>query len=330
MKILYLIPSLRPHGGIRVLVEHCNWLASFGHEVTMQNFGEGLTKPWLKISDKVEYLSGSVIHDEYDVIVAGTPPLANRLNAAKVGAKKFFFLQMAEHLFSKGNKAYNAECFKSYKVPFPIIGISRWVEYVVRENGRGSLPMYYTGNGVGEEFWDNAKKPLQMTILVEGWETYGDAKDVNRMAPKLAKRLKEEYGCRIIAYSQFPLTYLKEVPDEYYQVPSAEKIVELNQQAHIMLKASVYDARSCAPVEAMACGAVPVRAILHGDDDLLHDYNCLRSAYGDEDAFYNNAKRIIEDENLRFRLKTYGNSYRNDVMDWKDIINDIESIFKHG
>jgi len=329
MKILYLIPSLRPHGGIRVLVEHCNWLAEAGHEVTMLNWGEGLTKPWLRISDKVELLSGSVIEDIYDVIVASTPPLANRLNATKVGAKKFFFLQMAEHLFSKANKAYNAECFKSYKVPFPIIGISRWVEYVVRENGRGSLPMYYIANGVGKEFQE-AYKPDQLTILVEGWETYGDAKDVSRMAPKLAMRLKEEYNANIIAYSQLPLTYMKDVPDEYYQVPTADKIVELNQRAHIMLKASMYDARSCAPVEAMACGAVPIRAIFHGDDDLIHGHNAMVSAYGDEQAFYNNAKRAIEDIQLWINLRISGAEYRKQYLEWEKVIYDLIFIFENG
>jgi glycosyltransferase involved in cell wall biosynthesis len=330
MKILYLIPSLRPHGGIRVLVEHCNYMATFGHDVTMQNFGEGLTRPWLKIRPEVTQISGGNITDDYDVIVASTPPLALKLDQAKVSAKKFYFLQMAEHLFSKANKAYNQACYQSYKVKYPIIGISRWVEYVIREGWRGGLPMHYVGNGVAEDFWYNGEKPDELTVLVEGWETYGDAKDVSRMSPKIAKRLKEDYGAKIIAYSQFPLTYMKDVPDEYYQVPTAEKLIEINKRAHIMLKASMYDARSCAPVEALASGAIPVRAIMHGDDDLIHGVNCLRSAYGSEEAYYRNAVRAIMDGDLQRRIKDmqFVESYHN--LNWDRHINNILDIFHNS
>jgi hypothetical protein len=329
MKINYLIPSLRPHGGIRVLVEHCNYMAMMGHEVTMQNFGEGLSKEWLRIRPDVSQIPGGNIADDYDVVVASTPPLALKLEQAKISAKKFFFLQMAEHLFSKSNKAYNQACFQSYKVKYPIVGISRWVEYVVREGWRGRLPMHYVGNGVSESFWYEGSKPEQLTVLVEGWETYGDAKDVSRMSPRLAQKLKEEFGAKIIAYSQFPLTYMKDVPDEYYQVPTIDKLTEINKRAHIMLKASVYDARSCAPVEALVSGAIPVRAILHGDDDLLHGINCLRSTYGDEEAYYKNAVRAIEDNKFRGIVSSI-HQQTLDSLSWSLHISNILDIFKNS
>jgi len=113
-------------------------------------------------------------------------------------------------------------------------------------------------------------------------------------------------------------------------VPTADKIVELNQRAHIMLKASMYDARSCAPVEAMACGAVPIRAIFHGDDDLIHGHNAMVSAYGDEQAFYNNAKRAIEDIQLWINLRISGAEYRKQYLEWEKVIYDLIFIFENG
>ncbi len=328
MKICYLSPHLhRPHGGIRVIIEHCNHLAEFGHEVTLHVFGNAMTKAWCKISEKIDIRYGGNVTDEFEVVVATTPPLALVLDAARISAKKFYFLQMAEHLFVKSNKEFNQKAYQSYRVGFPIIGISRWVEYLVRTEGhRGNLPMYYVGNGVSADFVPG-KKDEQFTVLVEGWESYGDSKDVNNIAPKVAKSLKDDFGVRILAYSQFPIKRNVGIPDEYYEVPTQEALISLYQRSHIILKASLLDARSCAPVEAMCCGCVPVRAIVHGDDDLVNGYNCLRSEY-DEDALYRGAARLIQDKGLLGRLSKNGAAYAKQWLNWPTWMRIIEEIYK--
>lgn len=332
MKILYLIPSLRPHGGIRVLIEHANHLAAQGHEVVLQAYtnDDGGRSNWYKLNPDVTKIFGRHIQDGFDVYVAGAPPMAVDLANYRTSAKRFFFLQMAEHLFQKDNGRFNAICHESYKVPYPIIGISRWVEYVVRtDGGRGRLPMYYIGNGVSDDFKPPKRKPDELTLLVEGWETYGDAKDVDRIIHPVVRRLKEETGCRVLAYSQFPLRTHPDLVDEYYEIPSHAQLIEINQRAHVMLKASLLDARSCAPVEAMACGAVPVRAIHHGDDDLLHNYNCLRCEY-DAEALYRIGLRALTDVQLRSVLARNGQEYREMELQWDYWASKLEQIFEQG
>jgi len=152
------------------------------------------------------------------------------------------------------------------------------------------------------------------------------SKDVNYLAAKTAARLKNEFGATVLAYSQKPLSYLKDVPDEFYQVPTQAQLVSLYQRSHIILKASLLDARSCAPVEAIACGCVPVRAIRHGDDDLTHLYNCLRTEYADE-PFYQAAKRLIERPVIRGVLRANGQKYRDEHLDWGKHMAIIEDIF---
>jgi glycosyltransferase involved in cell wall biosynthesis len=327
MKICYLSPTIsRPHGGIRVFFEHCNTLADMGHEVTLQVMGSGMDKVWAHIDDRVSIRYGNIIADEFDVVVAGWPPHALLLRDAKIKAKKFFLLQMAEHLFDPNNKNFARICFEAYRVPFPIIGISRWVEYLVRTEGkRGDLPMYYVGNGASADF-KPGKQDDGITILVEGWEPLNHSKDVNYLAAKTAARLKSEFGATVLAYSQKPLSYIKDVPDEFYQVPTQAQLVELYQRSHIILKASLLDARSCAPVEAIACGCVPVRAIRHGDDDILHLYNALRTEYAEE-PFYQAAKRLIERPVIRNVLRANGLKYRTEQLDWNKQMAIIEDIF---
>jgi glycosyltransferase involved in cell wall biosynthesis len=285
---------------------------------------------WYKLAADVTKIYGRHIPDGFDVYVAGSPPMAIDLANKQTAGKKFFLLQMAEHLFQKDNARFNAICHESYKVPFPIIGISRWVEYVVRtDGGRGRLPMYYIGNGVSDDFKPPRRKPDELTLLVEGWETYGTAKDVDKITQTVVRRLREDTGCRVIAYSQFPLRTNPELVDEYYEIPTQEQLVEINQRAHVMLKASLLDARSCAPMEAIACGAVPVRAIHHGDDDLLHLYNCLRCEY-DAEALYQLGIRALTDAPLRAVLAANGQEYRKRELSWAYWAEKLEQIFEEG
>lgn len=326
MRIAYLTPSLNIHGGIRVLIEHCNHLAAKGHDVTLQNFtgNQDPAKYW-KIDSRVKVVYETGVRDIYDVVVAGSPPLANILQRSNIRGKKFFLLQMAEHLFMPGNIRFMMECNHSYQVPFPIIGISRWVEYLLKNEKKRNEPMYYIGNGVSEDF-KPVVKPDEKIILIEGWESYNQAKDVSGEAHKVAKKLKED-GYTIKAFSQFPIKTNPGIPHQYIQSPSQEELVKLYQEATILLKASRLDARSCAPVEAIACNTVPVRAILHGDDDLLHGYNAMVSGYGDTEQLYRNAKKVLEDDNFRFKLVANCKQYRKEFLSWNKWIDIVEGIY---
>lgn len=322
-KILILCPTLNPHGGIRVIVEWANNLARRGHDVTLHVASGGMQE-WIAIAQAVNVqLGGHWSANHYDTVIATTPPLALDLDARKTTAQKFFLLQMAEHLFSPGT-GYERQSIQSYNVNMPIIGISKWVESLIkREHGRKG-EMYYIGNGVSSEF-KPGKKDSELTVMVADWEGYNAAKDVNAIGPKVANELKELYGAKIIAWSALPCKTLPDVPDEYYQRASTETLVKLYQRCHLVIRASMYDARSCSPVEAMACGTATARAIHQGDDDLIHGYNCLRSGY-DYRALLYNAKRLITDQTLRERLEKNGLEYRKQWLSWgfwMDIVEDI-------
>lgn len=326
MKILIISPSLNIHGGIRVLVEWANHLSRRGHDVTLQVEGGNMAADWIDIDPTVTVRPGPLwTAGAYDVAVAGTPSIALRLDPVP-GPKKFFLLQMAEDLFSPNDARYVKQCLMSYRVKMPIIGISKWVEEYVRNHGRNDGPMHYIGNGVTDHFRPGPKdEPL--TVLVEGWECYNPAKDVSNLGPRVAAHLKEKYGARILAYSQFPLRTSPGVPDEYYHAPPLNILVSLYQRAHLMLKATRFDARSCAPVEAMACGTVTARAIEKGDDDLIDGYNALCSGYRLEDLTAN-AERLIEDKKLRAALEKNGRKYRARYLDWDKWMQEVERIFE--
>ena len=337
--ILILCPSLAIHGGIRVLVEWSNHLARRGHTVTfhiVQPVGYRW-KSWIDFDPAVRVIVGQLISVDYDIVVASTPMLALMLDSTNAPCKKFYLLQMLENLFEPNNKEWVDMCIKSYKVSFPIIGISKWVEEEVRKH-RGEGTMYYVGNGVSDDF-KPGKKDEGLTVLVEGWGGYNDAKDVDLLAPRVAEVLHREYGAKIIAFSQFPLTFHKKakqyeyILSEYHEAPSREELVRLYQRPTFMLKASKYDARSCAPVEAMKCGTVTVRAIERGDDDLIDGYNCFLTEY-DFQELLEEAERVIFAFNSQAPIYELvvnnGLKYAASELNWETQITKIENILLNG
>ena len=338
-KILLTCPSTNIHGGIRIIFEWANGLARLGHDVTLQIWQTGKLNFWVEIDPKVKIVQSTVMPQHgFDIIVATTPALANHLQNTGTYAKKFYLLQMNEVLFHPGNRRYVDEVRRSYKVDFPIIGISKWVEEEVRMV-RGDKKMYYVGNGVSDDFCIG-KKDEGLTVLVEGWGGYpgnvNQAKDVSMLAPRVAEVLKKEYGAKIIAFSQFPLNKLEHVAkynyilDEYHEAPYGADLVRLYQRPTFMLKASVYDARSCAPVEAMKCGTVTVRAIERGDDDLIHEYNCLRCKYNYAELLHIARQFMEMSEEQRRSLVNTGLYYAANALDWVSNIAKIEKILLNG
>lgn len=338
MRILIKCPSFNKHGGIRVLVEHANGLSSLGHEVYFQSVNPSQKPDWIDINPNVEVIFGQAHFSPtfFDVIIAGSPFLALDIQAQYPKTRSFMLLQMCEELFLPDNEKYVQACLKAYHLPMPIIGISRWnQERVYNVHGRSQeYEFHYIGNGVGDEFTPGEKDP-ELTILVEGWIGYNHAKDTNAIGPKVARRLKQDFGAKVIAYSQFPkdttqfgkLPFLefRDVPDEYYTGPDTETIVRLNQRAHILLKASHFDARSCAPVEAMKCGTPTARAIDLGDDDLIHRYNSLRCAYNEQEL-YAAAAELIENVGLRNELIDNGLKYAETELSWPRWTGELEKI----
>ncbi len=334
MKILIITPSLAPHGGVRVLVEHANGLARQGHDVTLQvvHKPEQSLPNWVDFHEDVEIQGGAIKYNpsKFDAVIYGSPFIAVQFHSHYKNVKTFLLLQMCEELFNPDNENYVKQAIESYHLPIPIIGISQWnKDRILDVHKRDpNLPYHLIGNGVSDNFCPGTKDE-GFTVLVEGWVGYNPAKDTEAIAPRVARHLKQKYGARIITYSQFPLSHkdakFKDVPDEYYAQPTAQQIVRLNQRATFLLKASRYDARSCAPVEAMKCGTPTVRAIDLGDDDLLHEYNCLRGDYN-YDQMIAHAEMLIEFPDLLEKLKVNGLHYAVQDLSWLHWSNELYKI----
>lgn len=300
MNIFLTIPAFNPpHGGIRILIEWANRLSKW-HSVTIYCPKPSPCK-WKTISSKVHVTSNTNLLRKADCLIIGSPHAIHLQRHPAAPKKIFIFMQMVEHLFRPTDIEWNKQCKEFYTTPHPIIAISQWNIDVLKKDFGRTAPTYYVGNGVN--FDDFPLTPTikdGRTVLIEGWEGYNPAKDVDHIGPKVAARLKSD-GYTILSYGQVPLKTMPEACDKYFLQPDLKTINCLYEKATILVKASKYDARSCAPVEAMTKGTVTARAIIQGDDDLIDTVNCLKVDYNEQHLYYA-AKMLLSNEGTRNSL----------------------------
>lgn len=300
MRIFLTTPDFSVHGGIRVILEWANRLAE-RHFVVLRTLGHSTKCQWFPLSKRVRVMPNDRLLPSCDVVIITSPHSIHYQERAP-NKKIFVFMQMVEHLFRPGDHDWWQRCKQFYTSPHPMFLISGWNHRVVDSEFGRTGPTHYIGNGVNLSHFpiDNEPKTGEPTVLIEGWVAGNASKDTARVAPQVAARLRDD-GYKILAYSQFPIGDYGHVPHEYHVRPSLPALNELYRRATILMKATHFDARACAPVEAMTKGTVTARAIREGDDDLVHDQNCLRTPY-DADALYAAAKQLLTDEPLRIRL----------------------------
>lgn len=299
-------PTLRPHGGVRVILEWARRLGAVVHVPRVEPV-EWMDASGITITDS-QTVNGC------SLLIVGSPHGLPFLD--QPAERKIVFLQMAEHMFRRDAK-WTAVCARAYTTSHPLVLISGWNERVVREFGRTGH-VVQVGNGVSLD--DFPIEPTQgATVLVEGWNPTNPTKDVRRVAPRVAARLKAD-GFRIVAYAARPPWDHHDVPHEFHVAPDRETLNALYRGAAILLKASRYDARACAPMEAMTKGTPTVRAIIEGDDDLTAA-NSVRTRYSVSDT-YEAARALLSDDTRLSALSdacvSYAESHSWDRM-WPSI-----------
>jgi glycosyltransferase involved in cell wall biosynthesis len=276
--IFIVIPSFAVHGGIRVICEWANRLAA-KYIVYLRPLKGAVGPGWFTFTNPVQIVLDDSKCESCDLLIVTSPHCWRYLNQP-LPTRKVIFLQMLEEKFRPRDGMWRASCCRLYTSAHPLITISQWgIDHIKKEWGRTG-PTYYVGNGVNFDHFpieDGRKEPK--TLLVEGWTPLNDTKDVDRIGPRAAARMKGQ-GWKVLAYSSRPASGLyANLADEYYVCPDLEVLNSLYRRASILLKATRYDFRSCAPMEAMTKGTVTVRACYKGDDDLVNGDNCLRCSY---------------------------------------------------
>lgn len=316
MKIAILTPALEPYGGVRVILNWARSFAEFGHDVTLFNAGGPMSVPWFHIGEHVKLVQG-LPRDltPFDVAISTNPNTTRFLMNAQA-RRKLFLWQMVEEMFLPDDRNYQTTCAETITAPFPMITVADWIKYHYRE--KRIFPIHVVENGIDDEFqYYRGAERRQTTVIVEGWESNNAAKDESGVTQKVIAELKEKHGLYVIGYGQQPARREHHLLDEYYIKPTTNELADLYNRAHFLIKCSRYETRSLAPLEAMACGCIPIVSVIQGHPDLKHLYNCFRCGYDFADL-YKAVEQALSYENLG-AIKKNGLDTA-DRLRWKYII----------
>lgn len=319
MKIFITIPSFSINGGIRIIINWANYL-SINHEVYLHPL-KG-RNDYYNIWSSVTVTGNRNVYEDCDVMVITSPHSIHFEDYPRV-PKTFIFMQMCEHLFNS-DRMWQDRCRQFYTTKNELILISKWNQDVIKNQYGRQSKTHYVQNGVDfDDFPIEYPNKTGKVVLIEGFIPGNPSKDSDHIAAKVGRRLKSE-GYTVLAFSQFDSLRHTDYLDEYHIRPDLNKMNDLYRRSDILIKATHYDARSCAPMEAMTKGTVTARAIEKGDDDLTHNKNCLRCGY-DENELYEISKKLLTNDNLRHELAQNCLNYVS-KLHWKNVIKSIETI----
>lgn len=296
MKIFITCPSFAIHGGIRVILEWANRLAK-QHVVYLRVLKSG-SCTWFAISSEVKIVKDDKMLRVCDCLIITSPHSIHYQDYLHRPKKIFLFLQALEHLFNP-DPVWQLKCKNMYHSIHPLFYISGWGGNFLRKLGRKGR-MIHIGNGINfNDFPLYKGNPNAKTILVEGWSNHS-VKDPDRVVPAVTKQLMKE-GYRVLLFSAVPVTTCTDSYNTIFVRPQLSVINQLYDQSYILLKASKYDARPYAPLEAMTKGVPSVVGKIEGYDDLIHEQNAILTGYN-ADELYSGAIRLLTDQDLRNKL----------------------------
>jgi glycosyltransferase involved in cell wall biosynthesis len=330
LRICYLTPGVGPCGGIRVIFEHVNRLVERGHNVVVA--APGVQKPrWMDLNAPIAPFA--LFHNvkPFDAVVATgyqTVDLALKMPVKLRRQKpcRYYFVQMMEHEFFDPRTKNYAAAQASYALAkdwgFQVVTIARWLKDTME--ALWELPSIVIGNGVNrEDFYPDGDK--QHAILVEG-DARNRAKDIEEIGWRVAMQLREEFGVKLWGFAAAPNPYISEF-DHFQMRPTTAQMRQMYSRALFLLKASRYEGRACAPVEAMACGTTSTVAIVKGSDDLIGGRNCLRVGYDYRKLLAAGRKLLTKNNALVHKLTIAALAYADEHLAWDPIIDRLEAIY---
>lgn len=288
MKICITTPIAETyHGGTRLIIDMASELSKY-NEVHLLS-----ERPATRVLD-VPVIDKALYHQlSFDLVILCSPHSVYVLDDLK-GAQCIVFIQMLEHLWLNGKMAAN--CDRFYNSGHPTFVNAKFIQAHKKVGASTVVETWIPGYFHNNLYVSSNKSTC--TLLLESPETSNPTKDVDKIALKVATRLKKyRPSLQIIGYGRNkPSAQYRGLFDSFVIMPSINDLASIYNTATVMLKATMFDGRACAPLEAMLFDCVNVRAINFGDDHLNNE-NCYLSDYDEARAFELTGYALFEADN---------------------------------
>ena len=350
--ILFPHPTAGPTGGYKVVYEYANRLANDGYDVHIvysgsifwsrkslyhkftaclryiQKLFQGYScRSWFALDKRIhEHFTFSLNQrhvPKADIYVATSPYTAYYLNEYNNLKNSYYFIEGYED-WGAGLRAILHD---TYHYPLQKIVIARWLQKMLKE--RFNEASIWIPNG-----FDFTKFSLTISIqkknrlLVSMLYHEMELKDCTMgfRALEIVKKRFENLRVSLFGVPERP----KDLPDwfDYYKQPSDELHNTLNNEAAIFIGTSKEEGWGLTVGEAMMCGQAVCCTDNGGYQEMAIDgETALVSPVGDSETMANNIIRLIEDEELRYRIANNGYQFIQRFT-WEESYHKLKTLFE--
>lgn len=327
MKITFCLPSLPdvPVGGFKVVFEYANSLVERGHEVsivcfTNQKFNivknyaikyylsqlyKHFYPKWFPLDQRVRRIATPYRNETHfpdsDIVFAtavNTAEIVYKL--PKRCGRKFYLIQDFENWsFS------DEEVYKTYQMGMNNIVVSQWLYELV---SKFDPDVRLLKNPIDTRNFSiinqiEERNPLEIAMLYH----YGEHKGVP-IALEALSLVRQQ--CPNIHVTMFGACEKREEIDKewisYYQNQTALQLRNIYNNTAIFVCASINEGFGLTGAESMACGCALVSTAYKGVFEYASNENAMLSPINDSYALAENIIRLIENNELRFKLAHKG------------------------
>jgi glycosyltransferase involved in cell wall biosynthesis len=338
MKISFILPGAGISGGTRVTVVQANYLIKRGHKVRIL-FRKGTISP----RAIYRHLRDNVIHSAYSWLkdFKGHLESFKEIDEFKfekdeiiVGVGSYVLEEMVQLealpnprvLYLHGITRWDPERMKRVlNSPIPKIAVASYLVPLVESGGGGEV-ITVIPNGIdkSEYFMSVSESEKDGVGTIYSSHAAKDPKTIIACIQNIST-LRPRLPIRIFGTERKP----RQLGQALYQrFPSMEKARELYSKSLVWIMASKSEGFPAPPLEAMACGAVPVATDCGGTRDIIVDgENGFLVEVGNVDQIVDRIMLLLDNKMLRDRMRLNAGATL-DKFNWERSIDQLEDILK--
>jgi len=345
LRLLFCLPTTALSGGVKVIFELANRLTDGGDSVDIFSFA-GSPK-WFPIkANLIETKEIEAIDmAKYDFVLVSNAFMIPLVLPNLDRSRCILFCQDYEsfhHAQGKTFRDFVSDCLtftQIYKLPVPIISISRAVQNLLRERvGRES---FYLPMGINKTIFSPKPRKLatesKRVLLVGNYlMPYKGMRDGFEALRKLSAEMPVQLV--LVTQENRGRAIFNDLPYkvELHFCPTEEKMPEIIASCDVYCCTSWYEGLGLPALEAFCCGIAVVSTCTYGVSDYgIDDVNLLLAQPNDPQDLYEKLRRLLNDESLAERLrqaafKTVEKDYdwETSVAGFKRILSEIDRTYQ--
>lgn len=330
MKINFYLPGVYRGiaGGYKVVYQYSNYLASKGYDIHIYySLKDGKNSKhipkiiarlirriqfigyprWYKLNKNISQSAVKNFDEKYirdaNISVATsayTSKPVYKLSESK--GKKFYLIQGYENWGTTTDEFLR----ESYNYGMNNIVISKWLKNIVDKYSKN--PSMLISNGIDLDIFKinneiEKRKPFSISMLYSDGEIKG-----SKYGIEVLKKLKEKYKnleVKMYGSCKPPKNLPKWI--SYTRNASEEQVVNILNNSAIYICTSIEEGFGLPGLEAMACGCALVTTNCKGILEYANEENAMISKSKDVQGMYENADKLLSDNELRIKMAKNGN-----------------------